>query len=212
MKISMEYNQDGKLVCYSETNNEPTLLSKKNTRKLKGKSLLSVPNSYVVLDLETSGLNTMANDIIEIGMIKVVEREIVDTFESLVNPGYRISPFITQLITAPTIFDVMPKAQAFIGDSIVVAHNANFDINFMYDTCKKHKFPLFCNDFVDTMRLSRRLYPCEKHHRLKDLTERFGVTNESEHRALSDVLATNSCLLYMQDYIDAQEICVHSLK
>lgn len=113
------------------------------------------------------------------------------------------------LSVAPSIDTVLPSFLEFIGHSIIVAHNANFDVNFLYDACTS-QIP-FSNDFIDTMRLSRRLFPQERHHRLGDLTGRFGIVGDIEHRALSDVLKTQACYEYMKRYMHDNSISCESL-
>lgn len=138
---------------------------------------------------------------------------------ALVNPGYEIDDFITELTgitngmlaSAPTIADVLPGFLTFVSDSVVIGHNVNFDINFIYDTCSSVLNKSFSNDFIDTMRLSRRLFPQEHHHRLCDLIERFGIGDAVEHRALADVEQTHRCYLYMKQYMEANAITAESL-
>ncbi len=189
-------------------------------REFKGKSLLKELDDYIVLDLETTGLDPDYDDIIEIGAVRVANKEIVDQFESFVDPGYEIDGFITGLtgITnqmlqeAPDVNSVLPRFLSFIGDSIIVAHNANFDINFLYDACVRlNPSTYFKNDFIDTMRLSRRLFSEERHHRLSDLSERFGIKGDVEHRALSDVMKANQCYDYMKSYAKNSGILFESL-
>ena len=109
-------------------------------RPEKGLSLIELPSDYVLLDLETTGLNPAGDSIIEIGAIKVKEYDIVDTFEAFVKPPHPISYFITDLtgITnemvkdAGSIETVLPEFLRFVGSSLVMGHNVNFDINFLY--------------------------------------------------------------------------------
>ncbi|MCY1714043.1 exonuclease domain-containing protein [Caproiciproducens galactitolivorans] len=203
-------------ISFGFGNNEKSIAQ----REFKGKSLLKELDDYVVLDLETTGLDPDYDDIIEMAAIKVENKNIVDQFQSLVNPGYEIDDFITDLtgITnemlkdAPGVKNVLPQFLSFIGDSVIVAHNANFDINFLYDACGCLKPSMyFKNDFVDTMRLSRRLFVKERHHRLSDLAERFGIKGSVEHRALSDVIKTNQCYDYMKRYAKNSGILFESL-
>lgn len=193
--------------------------SENSMRNLKGQSLLALPNNYIVIDLETTGLDPKWNDIIEFGAIRVEENTIVDSFSALVNPGYEIDEFITELtgITnemlalAPTITKILPGFLDFIGESVVIGHNVNFDINFLYDNCVAGLNRPFQNSFIDTMRMSRRLFPEERHHRLCDLIERMGIGVTVFHRALSDVEQTNRCYLYMKQYMTDNCIDIISL-
>lgn len=191
----------------------------KVSREEKGISLLSLPSSYTVVDLETTGLDPKWNDIIEFGALRVEDGVVIDHFSSLVNPGYEIDDFITELTgitnemlsSAHDITDVLPEFLDFIGDSIIIGHNVNFDINFIYDTCIEILHRPFKNDFLDTMRLSRRLFPQERHHRLCDLVNRFNVDDTIEHRALADADQTNRCYLYIKQYIGDNGIDIKSL-
>lgn len=176
--------------------------------RLKGKSLLEFPSSYVVIDLETTGLDPKNNHIIEVAGLRITDGQENGTFTSLVNPYVPLDPFITGLtgITqemlhpAPPLDDVLPRFLAFIDDDIVVGHNVNFDINFIYEASIALLHRPFSNDFVDTLRLSRRLYREEQHHRLSDLIARFQIGDCVDHRAMSDVRQTNACFQHMQHY------------
>ena len=188
--------------------------SKKLLREEKGASLLSLPSSYVVVDLETTGLDPQLDDIIEFGALRVEDGMIVERFSSLINPGYKINSFITKLtgitnemlLSSPGIADTFPRFIDFIGSSIVIGHNVNFDINFIYDTCINMSHSPFKNNFLDTMRLSRRLFPQERHHRLCDIINRFNIGESVGHRALEDAEQTNRCYLYMKQYISDNNI------
>lgn len=166
----------------------------------KGNSLLQVVNDYTVIDLETTGLDPEYESIIEMAALRVRGNTVVDSLSSLINPGYEIDEFITDLtgITnemlapAPAIEEYLPVFLDFIGDSILVGHNVNFDINFIYDNADRLLGHGISNDFIDTMRLGRKLLPELPHHRLHDLMSHFSIDSDAEHRALSDVLSTNA--------------------
>jgi len=193
--------------------------SGKTPRDCKGESLLELLPDYVVVDLETTGLDPQWNDIIEIAAVRVCNGTVADSFTSLVNPRYKIDDFITELTgitnemlaTAADIKAVLPKFLDFIGNSVVVGHNVNFDVNFIYDSCMSKLGQTFNNDFIDTMRLSRRLYPQHRHHRLCDLIERFDIGTAVEHRAMADVIQTNQCYEYIKQYMTDSGISVESL-
>lgn len=178
-------------------------------RELKGKSLLSFPDDYVVIDLETTGLDPRFDEIIEIAGIKYSGEQEVGRFQSLVNPGFSIDAFITELTgisnemlaTAPFLSSVLPAFLDFVGQNVVVGHNVNFDINFIYDNAQNLSLDAFSNDFVDTMRLSRRLYKDMENHKLSTLVSYLGVAEIVEHRALSDCTNTLQCFLKMKHYV-----------
>ncbi len=191
-----------------------------NTRPHKGASIIATLHDYVVIDLETTGLDPRLDSIIEIAAIRVVGGEIVSQYQTLINPGIEISNFIASLtgITsdmlsgAPAIADALPEFIDYVGQSTVIGHNVNFDINFIYDNCISILDVPFVNNYLDTMRLSRRLYVDCAHHRLCDLVERCRVDGDIDHRALSDAIKTNACYTHMRDYardngIDLATIC-----
>lgn len=184
-------------------------------RPYKGKSLLTFPNEYVVFDLETTGLDSSCDSIIEIAAIRVSNDRIIEEFQTLVNPNAPIDDFIMHLTgisnemvsDAPLIESVLPAFLRFIGDDIVIGHNANFDVNFIYDACVRLGLPPIRNDFVDTLRLSRLLCPEEEHHRLSDLVNRYGLAPGTAHRAMADVIHTNDCLMFLRIDEDAERVC-----
>ena len=167
-------------------------------REQKGKSLIDIPNNYVVFDIETTGLDPEFDEIIEIGAVKIKDGIKIDTFNSLIKPEYEIDEFITELTgitngmveNAPSIDEVLPKFMDFIRDYIIIGHNANFDINFIYDNLEELNIPPITNDFVDTLRISRRLIPELKHHKLSDLANYFNIDTNGSHRSLKDVEIT----------------------
>lgn len=174
----------------------------KNQRDHKGISIVSFPCDYTVIDLETTGLSPVYDRIIEFGAIKVRNGEIIETFSSLVNSdGVYVDSYITGLTgisqeaidSAPDIADVLPCFLDFIGNDILIGHNINFDINFIYDEAIRQTHSYFSNDFIDTMRISRRLFRDEKHHRLSDLCKRYNLDYSSAHRALDDCKLVYEC-------------------
>jgi len=183
-------------------------------RSEKGNSLLTFADSYVAFDLETTGLDPTYNEIIEIAAVKVENNEVVSQYHSLVKPQNPVDEYITWLTgitnemleSAPDIESVLPELFEFIGDAVVVAHNANFDVNFLYDKGKLYLDKPFTNSFIDTMRLSRNLYKTEKHHRLKDLVTRFGIADQTAHRAMDDTMQTIACYNYMREYATTNAI------
>lgn len=173
-----------------------------NTSRDKGKSIILFPDEYIVVDIETTGLDTEFNDIIEIGAIHVKDGQEIDSFSELIKPpcGY-VDSFITALtgITnemlkdAPSEEEVLPSFLKFVGHHNIIGHNVNFDINFLYDAIYAHFNKKLQNDFVDTMRISRKLHPDWKHNRLSDLSGYYCVDCSNAHRALRDCRITNEC-------------------
>lgn len=190
----------------------------------KGKSLIEFPDNYTVVDLETTGLEFQYDDIIEISAVKVRNNAIADKFSSLVQPPMRtmycrdsdgelverscyISDFISDLTgitnemleTAPNIKEVLPSFKDFVGDDILVGHNiVSFDGNFLCCAFQKHLNAEFCNDYVDTRRISRWILKNLDHHRLSDIAAFFGIEYEGAHRAEKDCMITNDCFAMLK--------------
>ena len=193
--------------------------SKKYIRH-KGISLLSLPDNYIVLDLETTGYNPHFDEIIEVACIRYSGSEKIDSFHSYVQPTpygddsiHYVDDFITKLtgitddmlVTAPKFKDIANELYDYLGDSVIVGHNVNFDINFLYDNFLKCLGCEFKNDYLDTMRLSRIALPDLPHHRLKDLKEYFSIDGV-QHRALNDCQITHTVLSKLLDYIQENNV------
>lgn len=189
----------------------------KITRENKGKSLIEFPDNYVIIDIETTGLDPTYDEIIELSAVKIDNCTITATYSQLLNPDCELNPFI-QSITGltnssfknhPKISDVLYEYIDFLGDSILVGHNVNFDVNFLYDACMRILNKPFVNDFIDTMRISRKLHPDMPHHRLDDLIEYYSVSHREFHRAENDCMLTNQIFIFekneaLQKYDDIE--------
>ena len=160
-------------------------------------------NTFVVFDLETTGLDLMNNGITEIGAVKIVNGKITEQFTSLIKPDYAISEEITRLtgITtemvadSPKIGAVIPDFMKFIEGAILVAHNAEFDIKFIKRFAGAEDYDVL-NKVVDSMYLMREVLPQLKKSDLHTLADYFGVVFR-HHRALSDAYATAECFIEM---------------
>lgn len=149
---------------------------------------------YCVLDIETTGLAFRTEKITEIGIMKYKNGEVIDEFECFVNPEKPIPEEVVNIthITddmvkdAETIDKVMPKVLEFVGDSVLVAHNADFDIGFIKYNCAQLGLSLN-NTYIDTLRLAKVLFPDYKKYKLGMIAENLGITVEVAHRALDDV-------------------------
>ena len=176
-------------------------------RIYKGDSLTCFVKDYVVFDIETTGLDSVHNEIIEIGAIKVVDNEITDTFQSFIKPKYRISSFITNLTgisndmvkDALDVREVLMLFKEFVGDDILIGHNVNFDINFVYDHLILNNLYPLDNNYIDTLRLSRKYNKKLSHHRLSDLATIYHIDNNNAHRALNDAYTTYYVYKHMYD-------------
>lgn len=147
---------------------------------------------YVAFDLETTGLDAMTCDIIEIGAVRVENGVITEEFSQLVNPGYSI-PYaassvnhITDDMVAdqPAIYEVLPSFLSFVGEDVLVAHNAPFDLRFLAQACLRNRFRV-PTSYFDTMKLAR-YWPESKSKKLTALASCAGIEPENAHRALSD--------------------------
>lgn len=154
--------------------------------------------TYVVIDLETTGLDHRTERITEIGAVKMVGGLPIETFEQLINPNRVISSKVTRLtgITndmvngAPSIEEVLPSLADFIGDSVLVVHNAPFDISFLNSAARRTGQKSFRNRFFDTRLIAQKLRPLLGFYRLANLAEHFNTHHKPNHRALPDALAT----------------------
>jgi DNA polymerase-3 subunit alpha (Gram-positive type) len=155
---------------------------------------ISIDTTYCVLDIETTGLSFRTEKITEIGILKIKNEEIIDKFECFVNPEKPIPPEVVEIthITddmvkdAETIDKVMPKMLDFIGDTVIVAHNADFDLGFLKYNAKELGLELN-NTYIDTLRLARELFPNYKKYKLGIIAENLGIKVDVAHRALDDV-------------------------
>ena len=178
----------------------------------RGKSIIAFPPSYCVLDLETTGLSSEWDEIIEIGAIKFDNGQEIDRFQTLVQPtpyedGTFLMSFITELtgITddmlkdAPKIDSVLPSILNFLGDLPIIGYNASFDVNFLYANCNRLLKRPFTTNFIDAMRLARKLHPELSHHRLIDMSALFHISQDGAHRAIADCLTTHECYLRLKE-------------
>ncbi len=179
---------------------------KSRDRSEKGKSLMLFPKDYCVFDLETTGFDPSFDRIVEIGALRVRSGEVVEEFHSLVNPERKISSDSIKVhgITdemvkdAPKTAEILPRALDFIGSDIVIAHNAHFDVNFMYDQSQIFLSKPFTNDFVDTLRISKKLFPELEHHKLRDISQKLDIVPDGAHRSLADCYTLYKCFLEME--------------
>ena len=168
--------------------------------------------SVVVLDFETTGLSPDYGDrTIEVGAVLIRDNRVVDRFQSLMNPGMRISSFIedytgitNQMIsTAPSISEVMQKFATFIAQHHLVAHNANFDRRFLDSELQRIKKQRR-QKFACSMLVSRRVYPDAPSHSLETLVRHKKLkTSGVYHRALADAEMTGHLWISMVNDLKA---------
>lgn len=167
--------------------------------------------TFVVFDLETFGLNSHKNEIIEIGAIKLKGTRIVDTFSSFVNPNKIIPKRISELThitqdmvdNAPAIEDVLPKFLEFTKDAVMVAHNSAFDMGFIRRDAKKYMGIDYKPPIIDTLQMARDLYPDLKGYNLDRLNKIFKLSLENHHRAIDDAQSTAKLfIMFLEKYIE----------
>ncbi|GIO13565.1 hypothetical protein J19TS2_31200 [Cohnella xylanilytica] len=154
-------------------------------------------NDVTIFDFETTGLSGQNDRVIEMAALRVVNGEIVTEFETLVRlDGRELPPKITEItgIRPEMLVSAMDETIAFkmlrliMGDSLLVAHNAAFDLQFLHWAMQRIGGKTFSNPFIDTLTISRarHTYP----HKLENMCERYGIKLDGAHRALNDVRAT----------------------
>lgn len=179
----------------------------------KGKRLNKYVKDYIVFDLETTGFRPGLDEIIEISAVKVKNREIIDTYSTLVRPVIRIPASATRIngITnemvsdAPEIAEALEGFMDFIETGILVGHNIHsFDTNFIYDASMEVFQEGICNDYIDTLYMAKRCLPQLSHHKLGDISEYFGISTEGAHRALNDCIMNQKCYEKMGVLLEGQ--------
>ncbi len=179
-------------------------------RAFKGRCLTDFPCSFTCIDIETTGLSPIYDDIIEVSGIRVIDGKTTATFSETINIGRPLPPFITaltgitdkELEKSNSAENVLTRFCSFVGGDILLGHNVNFDINFLYDKCLDKTGILFENDFVDTLKIGKRLLPHLKHHKLDDLADYYSIPPRTLHRALGDCEMTVNCYFKMLSDIE----------
>lgn len=174
--------------------------------RVKGCCLTNIPDDYCVIDIETTGLNSKYDEIIELSAIKVQNGKVCDTYTQLVRPIKGVNNFIAKLTginndmlkDAPLIKDVIEKYTDFIGTDTVLGYNVNFDINFIYENLKKHKGKLFLNNYVDLLAIAKRKIKNLPNYKLATLAKFFELDTANMHRGLKDCDVTYKCVLKLE--------------
>ena len=161
---------------------------------------------YVAVDLEATGAKMPPNRIIEMGAYRISKGRIVDKFLTLINPEIPIPRFVITLtgITnemvkdAPVFADVAPKWLDFVGDAVLIAHNAPFDTSFLnHEVSRVYPGHRMINPHLCTVKLSRRVFPGLTNYRLETVANHFSIPIIHRHRAGSDALATAEVFLHL---------------
>ena len=186
-------------------------LAPDNTKSVYNGKKQSIDTTYCVLDLETTGFSATTEKITEVGIMKVKNGEVIDEFSCFVNPEKHIPERVTQVTNitdemvkdAETIKEVFPKILEFLGDdkeTVIVAHNANFDVGFLKQNAKSLGYE-FNYTYLDTLSLAKDLFPEYKKYKLGKIAERLGIKVEVAHRALDDVDTTVKVFNVMIDML-----------
>ncbi len=162
--------------------------------------------TFTAFDFETTGLNPVEDAICELGAVKFRHAEVIDTFQTLTNPGVRISADARavsgltnkKLAAYPPVSETLPEFLAFIQGSVLVAHNAEFDLGFLRAALQTYRLPDIRNLIVDTQALAQKAFPRRRSYSLQSLAEYLGAHPGAAHRALDDALTCmkvfNACV------------------
>lgn len=168
-------------------------------RMSKKKSSRKTWESYVVIDVETTGLSLEQDEVVEIGAVKVQEHQVEATFQSLVKIEGRIPEVVTQLTGLTNemlrsegreLKEVLTEFLEFVGDLPVVVHNGDFDYTFLRRACEKHGLPWLRNQRADTLSAAKRYILHIPNYRLETLVEYLEIPASRLHRSLDDCFAT----------------------
>ncbi|AMY04938.1 PolC-type DNA polymerase III [Staphylococcus condimenti] len=173
--------------------------------------------TYVVFDVETTGLSNQYDKIIELAAVKVHDGEIIDKFERFSNPHERLSDTIKNLthisddmlVDAPEIDDVLTEFKEWVGDAIFVAHNASFDMGFIDTGYERAGLGNYTNGVIDTLELSRTINTEFGKHGLNFLAKKYGVELTQHHRAIYDTEATAYIFIKMLKQVEELGVTNH---
>ena len=185
---------------------QSSAITKANIQKM------TYPRDYVVLDLETSGLDAEKNEIIEIAILKIEHDKVIDNFQVLVKPKHLVSSFIEQLtgITNETlkkggrgIGEVLPDVRNFIDKNIIIGHNVNFDINFLNQAYSQHDFGEIHNNYFDTMKMYEKFLNGRRaSKRLIEVAKVFEIPVARNHRGLADCYTIKAVFEALREKLD----------
>ncbi len=182
------------------------------------KNIKIVDEEFVIFDIETLGLNSHKNEIIEIGAVKIKGGRIIDRFSQLINPEKKVPLKISEITSiTDSMLEGQPKIDVaikdffdFIGDATLVAHNAPFDMGFIKRDIKKYLGVDLRNSVIDTLQMARDIFPDFKKFSLGELNKKLGLSLENHHRAVDDSQATaNMFIIFLEKY---KEVGIEFLK
>lgn len=173
----------------------------------------TLDDAFVVFDIETTGFSSVKDKIIEIGAVKVENGKIVSRYSTFVNPEVPIPFEITKLtsitdvmvIDAPKIETVLPEFMEYVGDAVLVAHNAGFDVGFIEENCRRLGIERKLTS-VDTVALARVLLPTLSRYKLNIVAKTLGISLENHHRAVDDAGATAEIFVKFVEMLKEREI------
>ncbi|MGL6202441.1 MAG: PolC-type DNA polymerase III [Lachnospiraceae bacterium] len=170
-------------------------------------------DTFVVFDLETTGFSNIKDKIIEVGAVKVKNRQIVDKYSTFVNPGVPIPYEITKLtsindsmvVDAPTIKTVLPEFLEFVGDAVLVAHNAGFDVGFIKQNCRYQEIE---KEFlsIDTIAMAQILLPTLNRYKLNIVAKALNIRLDNHHRAVDDAGCTAEIFIKLVEMLNERSI------
>ncbi|HBY21623.1 MAG: hypothetical protein A2Y24_05470 [Clostridiales bacterium GWE2_32_10] len=177
------------------------------------KDMENIDSTFVVFDIETTGFSNQADKITEIGAVKVKAGEIIDKYSTFINPGVHIPEHITKLTSitdemvadAPSIEVILPQFLDFVGDSVLVAHNAGFDMGFIKSNATRQNIEVE-NTVIDTVSLARAIFPSLKNHKLNIISEHLGIKLLNHHRAVDDAGATAEIFVKFIEILEKKKI------
>lgn len=179
-----------------DTTDDTPVILLNQTRKPA--ELKEIPTSYVITDVETTGLNPYNDIIIELCALKVVNHKIVEEFSTLIKPDRIIPEFIVNLTGITNIEAQNGKNRRkamidycnFIGTFPIIGHNIKFDLSFINSTLEKEFKQKLKNDYLDTLLISRKIYSNLKSHKLTNIANYLNIDTKNAHRALKDCKMT----------------------
>ncbi len=169
--------------------------------------------TFVVFDIETTGFSPVANRIIEIGAVKVDKGQVADRFSVFVNPEVPIPYEIEKLtgindsmvMEAETIETILPQFLDFVGDAVLVAHNANFDVSFIKENAKRQQLPVDFT-YVDTVGIARMLLTGQAKYTLDAVAKTLKISLENHHRAVDDAECTAEIFMKFIEMLAKEEV------
>ncbi|MFA6982538.1 MAG: PolC-type DNA polymerase III [Sedimentibacter sp.] len=175
---------------------------------------IDLDSDFVVFDLETTGLNPKNDHIIEIGAVKISNRKVIDSFSTFVHTDRKLPEKIIELtsitddmlVGQPDIGDALPSFLDFAKGSVLVAHNAKFDVGFIREKAKVLSIENYNPSTLDTLELSKALIKDVKNHRLNTLTKKLGISLLNHHRAVDDANATGQLFIILLNKLREREI------